>query len=157
MLNKYDLHLAYFKGKDNYFFNKKELLEGVGYANSAANRKRLDDALMLLEKLDYIHYNHQYVGRPGKHGLYLELYKVNKYGNAQIKSAKETIKSFMEQNITIDTDMALRLLVPGTEEDIKILLSDRTLEESEEQSAIEKTSLEEKAKKVKEGLDKGFP
>ena len=157
LLNKYDLHLAYFKGKDNYFFNKKELLEGVGYANSAANRKRLDDALMLLEKLDYIHYNHQYVGRPGKHGLYLELYKVNKYGNAQIKSAKETIKSFMEQNITIDTDMALRLLVPGTEEDIKILLSDRTLEESEEQSAIEKTSLEEKAKKVKEGLDKGFP
>ena len=157
MLNKYDLHLAYFKGKDNYFFNKKELLEGVGYANSAANRKRLDDALMLLEKLDYIHYNHQYVGRPGKHGLYLELYKVNKYGNAQIKSAKETIKSFMEQNVTIDTDMALRLLVPGTEEDIKILLSDRTLEESEEQSAIEEISLEEKAKKVKEGLDKGFP
>ena len=113
---------------------------------------------MLLEKLDYIHYNHQYVGRPGKHGLYLELYKVNKYGNAQIKSAKETIKSLMEQNVIIDTDMALRLLVPGTEEDIKLLMSDRVLEEPKEPKEIKKEmSLEDKAKSVKEGMAKGFP
>ena len=65
----------------------------------------------------------------------------------------------MEQNVTIDADMALRLIVPGTEEDVRLLMSDRTLEESEEEpKEIKKEmSLKDKAKIVKEGMAKGFP
>ena len=160
LLNKYDLHCAYFKGKENYYFNKKELLESIGYSNSTPNRHKLDDALILLEKLGYIQYNHQYIGRPGKHGLYLELYQVNKYGNTQIKSAKETIKDFIDQNTLIDVDMALRLLVPGTEKDVEFLLNRSQqieIKGEEDVALINDPSDKEKAEKVKEGLEKGIP
>ena len=160
LLNKYDLHCTYFKGKENYYFNKKELLESIGYSNNDINRHKLDDALILLEKLDYIQYNHQYIGRPGKHGLYLELYQVNKYGNAQIRSAKETIRDFINQNVSIDVDMALRLLVPGTEKDVEFLLNKSQqieIKGEEDVALINDPSDKEKAEKVREGLEKGIP
>lgn len=115
---------------------------------------------MLLEKLGYIQYNHQYIGRPGKHGLYLELYQVNKYGSTQIRSAKETIRDFINQNVSIDVDMALRLLVPGTEKDVEFLLNKSQqieIKSEEDVALINDPSDKEKAEKVKEGLEKGIP
>lgn len=69
MLQKYNLHVEYHY-KENYFFNKKEILSGIGYSDSTVNRTKLVEALDILEKEGFIRYDHNYVGRPGKHGLY---------------------------------------------------------------------------------------
>ena len=123
LLNKYDLHNAYFRHGENYFFNLKELLEGIGYSyNNRELRDRLKEALCILEKLGYIEYNHEYVGRPGHHGLYLELYKVYKYGKTQIKANKEVVKGWIESGTEISISRALTVLNPETKDDLEYLL-----------------------------------
>ena len=133
LLQKYNLHIEYHY-VENYFFNKKELLNSIGYSESAVNRTKLSEALDILENEGFIRYNHEYVGRPGKHGLYWELLEVKKFGETQVKSKKEEIKRLMDNNSTIDLNTALRLTIPGTEKDVNWLLTHNVLEESKDDS-----------------------
>lgn len=121
LLQKYNLHVEYHY-KENYFFNKKEILSGIGYSDSTVNRTKLVEALDILEKEGFIRYDHNYVGRPGKHGLYWELLEVKRFGETQVQSKKEEVKRLRANNATIDMDTALRLMVPGTEKDVNYLL-----------------------------------
>ena len=77
LLNKYNLHQAY-GYSENYFFSSAELLRVVGYNDRKFNNiKLMNEVLIDLENNHFIHYNHETVGRPGKHGRYKELYWVN--------------------------------------------------------------------------------
>lgn len=77
LLNKYNIHQVY-KHKENYFFSCAELLRVVGYNDRKFNNiKLMNEVLIDLENNHFISYNHETVGRPGKHGKYKELYWVN--------------------------------------------------------------------------------
>ena len=135
LLQKYNLHVEYHY-RENYFFNKKELLLGIGYSDSTVNRTKLSEALDILEKEGFIRYNHQYVGRPGKHGLYWELLEVKRFGETQVQSKKEEVQRLIDNNATIDIDTALRLLIPGTEQDVSYLLHNVIESSSEEEKQL---------------------
>lgn len=109
LLNKQQIHDRY-KYKENYFFSKSELLKAVGYSRGGKTELKLEQALALLEQLDLINYNHKSVGRPGVHGLYLELYKVNQYSNVQ----KNAANNFIGEGRTIsDPEVAQQVCIPG--------------------------------------------
>ena len=161
LLNKYDLHEAYFKNSENYFFNIKELVEGIGYSYNNKNiRDRVKEGLVVLEKIGYIKYNHEYIGRPGHHGLYLELYKVYKYSNTQIKAHKELVQEWLDQGREISIGDALTVLNPETKSMLEILLNQNKIK-GESQLLIEEVSnveqdLKQKADMVKNLLEKGY-
>ncbi len=142
-LNKYEIHLKKYYNDDNFFFSVKQVIEGIGYSKTSTSWSRMMEALNTLEQLGYISYNHEKVGRPGHHGLYHELYWVKKYGKAQIKATEDLIEQYAEE---ITEDMVPRL-VAGNKEQLKQIEQHNKLE----------LSTEEKAQKVKEGLEKGFP
>lgn len=111
LLNKKQIHDRY-NYKENYFFSKSELLRAVGYSRGGKTELKLEQALALLENLGLIEYNHQSVGRPGVHGLYLELYNVNQYSNVQ----KEAAKNFIGEGKTIsDPYVAQQVCIPGVD------------------------------------------
>lgn len=93
--NKYDIHVRY-GFKENYFFSHTELLRMMGYAKSAANVKKIKWHLGELEANGLIEYNHNLVGRPGHHGLYMELYEVHNVSNVQKLVRKEMIEQAEE-------------------------------------------------------------
>ena len=142
-LNKYEIHLKKYYNGDNFFFSITQVIEGIGYSKTSTSWSRMMEALNTLEQLGYISYNHEKVGRPGHHGLYHELYWVKKYGKAQIKATEDLIEQYAEE---ITEDMVPRL-VAGNKEQLKQIEQHNKLE----------LSTEEKAQKVKEGLEKGFP
>lgn len=108
LLNKYNINKAY-NLMDNYFFSKKELLEVCGYSRAQKNLLMLEQGLNTLEELALISYNHNSVGRPGKHGTYHELYWVSDAANAQITAAKETAGYLKGK--TVDQEVAEQLRV----------------------------------------------
>lgn len=111
LLNKQQIHDKYHY-KENYFFSKSELLRAVGYSRGSKTELKLEQALVLLEQLDLISYNHTLVGRPGVHGLYSELYKVNQYSNVQKKAAN----NFIGEGKTItDPYVAQQVCIPGVD------------------------------------------
>ena len=74
LLNKYNMN-QYYHLNENYFFSAKELLETMGYnGTDGTNVRHLGESLTVLKRLGLIDYNEEFVGRPGKHGLYRELY-----------------------------------------------------------------------------------
>lgn len=80
LLNMFNKH-QYYGYKENYFFSKKELLEGVGYTNNARNLHIADEALIILKKLGFIEYDgpKKRIDENGKQSkaYYFELLKVN--------------------------------------------------------------------------------
>ena len=105
LLDKYELHLKYYKNGENFFFSKIQLLEGIGYTKGTKVWAQTINALNTLEELGFIKYNHEAVGKPGKHGTYLELYWVNKYGSVQVKANKDLIKEFEGQELDDETKL----------------------------------------------------
>ena len=101
LLNKYNINKAY-DLIENYFFSKKELLEICGYTRAQKNLLILEQGLNTLEELGLVSYNHQSVGRSGKHGTYHELYWVSDAANAQITAAKETANYLKDKTIDLD-------------------------------------------------------
>lgn len=124
LLDKYELHLKYYKNGENFFFSKIQIIEGIGYTKNTKTWAQIVNALNTLEELGFISYNHEAVGRPGKHGTYLELYWVNKYGKVQIKANKDLIKEFSNQNL--DDETKLRAIT-WNEKELKALEQGKTL------------------------------
>lgn len=105
LLDKYELHKKYYKNGENFFFSKVQLLEGVGYSKGSKVWAQVINALNTLEELGFIAYSHTPVGRPGKHGVYLELYWVSKYGNVQVKATEDLMKEFEGEELDDETKM----------------------------------------------------
>ena len=96
LLNKYNMHI-YYDHTDNYFFSVNELLRKMGYNDrSAKSHRMINETLITLKKLKLIDYNQESVGRPGKHGVYHELYKVNEYSSVQKEAIVDTVKSIKQ-------------------------------------------------------------
>ena len=92
LLNKYNIHQTY-RHKENYFFSCAELLRAVGYNDRKFNNTKLmNEVLIDLENNHFISYNHETVGKPGKHGRYKELYWVNYIAENSKLAFGETIK-----------------------------------------------------------------
>lgn len=111
LLNKQQIHDNY-KYKENYFFSVVELLRATGYSEGSKNKLKVTQALNLLESMGLIEYNHNSVGRPGKHGTYMELYKANQYSKVQVDAANDFIK---EENVISDPYVAQQVCIPGVE------------------------------------------
>lgn len=88
----YQLHEAFFKGGENYFFSRTEILKALGYYKDARNIRRVDEFLIVLRDVGLIEYAEKAVYRKGKRGLYTELYKANDYARAQKESIENTLK-----------------------------------------------------------------
>lgn len=88
----YQLHEAFFKGGENYFFSRTEILKALGYYKDARNIRRVDEFLIVLRDVGLIEYAGKAVHRKGKKGLYTELYKVNDYARAQKESIENTLR-----------------------------------------------------------------
>lgn len=88
----YQLHEAFFKGGENYFFSRTEILKALGYCKNARNIRRVDEFLIVLRDVGLIEYAGKAVYRKGKKGLYTELYRVNDYARAQKESIENTLK-----------------------------------------------------------------
>lgn len=88
----YQLHEAFFKGGENYFFSRTEILKALGYCKNARNIRRVDEFLIVLREVGLIEYAGKAVYRKGKKGLYTELYKVNDYARAQKESIENTLR-----------------------------------------------------------------
>lgn len=88
----YQLHEAFFKGGENYFFSRTEILKVLGYYKDARNIRRVDEFLIVLRDVGLIEYAGKAVYRKGKKGLYTELYKVNDYARAQKESIENTLR-----------------------------------------------------------------
>jgi hypothetical protein len=88
----YQLHEAFFKGGENYFFSRTEILKALGYYKDARNIRRVDEFLIVLRDVGLIEYAGKAVYRKGKKGLYTELYKVNDYARAQKESIENTLR-----------------------------------------------------------------
>ena len=88
----YQLHEAFFKGGENYFFSRTEILKALGYCKNARNIRRVDEFLIVLRDVGLIEYAGKAVYRKGKKGLYTELYKVNDYARAQKESIENTLR-----------------------------------------------------------------
>ena len=91
LYNKYNIH-KFYNHIENYYFSEKEIRQACGYNTNNANViNQFKQALITLEKLGLIDYNHKNVGRPGKHGTYHELYAVYDYSPVQKEALQETI------------------------------------------------------------------
>lgn len=88
----YQLHEAFFKGGENYFFSRTEILKVLGYCKNARNIRRVDEFLIVLRDVGLIEYAGKAVYRKGKKGLYTELYRVNDYARAQKESIENTLR-----------------------------------------------------------------
>jgi hypothetical protein len=88
----YQLHEAFFEGKENYFFSRTEILKALGYCKNARNIRRVDEFLIVLRDVGLIEYAAKATYRKGKRGLYTELYKVNDYARAQKESIENTLR-----------------------------------------------------------------
>ena len=88
----YQLHEAFFKGGENYFFSRTEILKALGYYKDARNIRRVDEFLIVLRDVGLIEYAKKAVYRNGKKGLYTELYRVNDYARAQKESIENTLR-----------------------------------------------------------------
>lgn len=88
----YQLHEAFFKGGENYFFSRTEILKALGYYKDARNIRRVDEFLIVLRDVGLIEYAGKAVYRKGKKGLYTELYRVNDYARAQKESIENTLR-----------------------------------------------------------------
>jgi len=92
LLNMYNKH-QYYGYEQNYFFSKKELLEGIGYANTTRNLHIVDEALIILKKLGFIDYSgpKKRVGEDGKQSMayYFELLNVNLIPKAKVEADKQ--------------------------------------------------------------------
>lgn len=88
----YQLHEAFFKGGENYFFSRTEILKALGYCKNARNIRRVDEFLIVLRDVGLIEYAGKAVYRKGKKGLYTELYRVNDYARAQKESIENTLR-----------------------------------------------------------------
>lgn len=88
----YQLHEAFFKGGENYFFSRTEILKALGYCKNARNIRRVDEFLIVLRDVGLIEYAGKAVYRKGKKGLYTELYRVNDYAGAQKESIENTLR-----------------------------------------------------------------
>ena len=88
----YQLHEAFFKGGENYFFSRTEILKTLGYYKNTGNIRRVDEFLIVLRDVGLIEYAGKAVYRKGKKGLYTELYRVNDYARAQKESIENTLK-----------------------------------------------------------------
>lgn len=88
----YQLHEAFFKGGENYFFSRTEILKTLGYCKNARNIRRVDEFLIVLRDVGLIEYAGKAVYRKGKKGLYTELYRVNDYARAQKESIENTLR-----------------------------------------------------------------
>lgn len=88
----YQLHEAFFKGGENYFFSRTEILKTLGYYKNTRNIRRVDEFLIVLRDVGLIECAQKAVYRKGKKGLYIELYKVNDYARAQKESIENTLK-----------------------------------------------------------------
>ena len=124
LLDKYELHLKYYKNGENFFFSKVQIIEGIGYTKNTKTWAQIVNALNTLEELGFISYNHEAVGRPGKHGTYLELYWVNKYGKVQVKASKDLMKEFA--GTVVDDDTKVRGLT-WSEQELKAIESGKRL------------------------------
>lgn len=97
LLNKYNIHQRYHH-KENYFFSCAELLRAIGYNDRKFNNTKLmNEVLIDLENNHFISYNHETVGRAGKHGRYKELYWVNAVAENSRIAFGETIKEDKQQ------------------------------------------------------------
>ncbi len=90
LFNKYNMHI-YYQYNDNYFFSEKEILESIGYSRNVNIRRRLKESLKILKKLGLIEYSEEAAGRPGKHGVYHELYAVYNYSPIQKNALQELV------------------------------------------------------------------
>ena len=148
LLNKYNIH-TYYNHKENYFFSGSELLEMMGYfANDQKNRLKIKSSLDVLEQLGFIEYNHQQIGRPGKHGVYYELYKVNDTGTVQKKTAQE----WVDTHEYISVDVAEDILLP------EVYIDDQKkqrLENDLKQLTLGENQIQIRAQQAKEWIDSG--
>lgn len=97
LLNKYNIHQRY-NHKENYFFSCAELLRAIGYNDRKFNNTKLmNEVLIDLENNHFISYNHETVGRAGKHGRYKELYWVNALAENSRIAFGETIEEDKQQ------------------------------------------------------------
>lgn len=97
LLNKYNIHQRY-NHKENYFFSCAELLRAIGYNDRKFNNTKLmNEVLIDLENNHFISYNHETVGRAGKHGRYKELYWVNALAENSRIAFGETVKEDKQQ------------------------------------------------------------
>lgn len=92
LLNMWNKH-KYYGYKENYFFSKKELLEGVGYTNTNRNLHIADEALVILKKLGFIQYDgpKKRVDKNGKQSqaYYFELLNVSLIPKSKIEADKQ--------------------------------------------------------------------
>lgn len=88
----YQLHEAFFKGGENYFFSRTEILKALGYHKDARNIRRVDEFLIVLRDVGLVEYAGKAAYRKGRKGLYTELYRVNDYARAQKESIENTLK-----------------------------------------------------------------
>lgn len=97
LLNKYNIHQRY-NHKENYFFSCAELLRAIGYNDRKFNNTKLmNEVLIDLENNHFISYNHETVGRAGKHGRYKELYWVNALAENSRIAFGETVEEDKQQ------------------------------------------------------------
>ena len=93
LFNKYNINQTYCKHhKENFFFSKKQILADLGYSRGQDKLVQLTNVLTLLQDLKMINYNEKGIGRPGNHGTYHELYKVNEYSPTQVRALNVTIE-----------------------------------------------------------------
>lgn len=111
LLNKQQIHDKY-RYKENYFFSKSELLRAVGYSEGSKNKLKITQTLEILKNFDLINFSNESVGRPGKHGTYLELYQVNQYSIIQKEAANKFIR---EENVISDPFVAQQICIPGVD------------------------------------------
>lgn len=118
--NQYEKHVRY-EYRENYFFSHTEIAKVLGYTKDVRNIRFVKESLISLEQEGLIEYNSELVGRPGSHGLYMELYKVNDFSKSQIKAAKQTKKQLpqlVESKEFIVTNIDMPLLTKSNINDI---------------------------------------
>lgn len=104
LFNKYNMHI-YYHHYENYYFSEKEVAESIGYRGRNPNTTRMiKESLLTLKELGLIDYNEESVGRPGKHGIYHELYGVFEYSPVQERALQQTINEnkALPDNLVVD-------------------------------------------------------
>jgi len=61
---------------------------------------------------------------------------VKRFGETQVQSKKEEVQRLIDNNAVIDMDTALRLLIPGTEQDVSYLLNNVLENSSKEEEQL---------------------
>lgn len=90
----------------NYFFSEKELLKVCGYSVCGKNYVIIKEALITLEDLGLIRYNHQGIYRPNCQGTYKELYAVYDTCHAIQEARRETVKEIKMGELFVEDSPA---------------------------------------------------